>query len=57
MAGQSDVDEAGDHHGDAEHPPGGREQEGEEDPHHLRDYETCGHSKHLSAGESGQSQR
>lgn len=63
MAGQSDVDQAGDHHGDTEHPSGGQEREGEEVPHYLRGYETCGnpqtggHTKHLSAGETGRSQR
>ena len=63
MAGQSHVDQAGDHHSDAEHPSGGQEQEGEEISHHLRGYETCGnsktggHTKQLSAGETGRSQR
>lgn len=61
MAGQSDVDQTGHHHGDAEHPSGGQEREGEEVPHYLRGHETCGnpqtggHTKHLSAG--GRSQR
>lgn len=63
MAGQSHVDQAGDHHGDTEHPSGGQEREGEEVPHHLRGYEACGNSqtgvstKHLRAEESGGSQR
>lgn len=57
MAGQSDVDQAGDHHGDAEHPSGGQEREGEEVPHHLRGHEagrephTGDRTEHLSAGE------
>lgn len=57
MAGQSDVDQAGDHHGDAEHPSGGQEREGEEVPHHLRGHEADGEphtgdcTEHLSAGE------
>lgn len=34
MAGQPHVDQAGDHHSDPEHPPGGQEQEGEEVAHH-----------------------
>lgn len=57
MAGQSHGDQAGDHHGDAEHPSGGQEREGEEVPHHLRSYEAYGNSetgvstKHLRAGE------
>lgn len=61
MAGQSDVDQAGDHHSDAEHPSGGQEREGEEVPHHLRGYETLGkpqtgeHRKHLRAGDTGRS--
>lgn len=59
MAGQSDVDQAGDHHSDSEHPPGGQEREGEEVSHHLRGYETCGkpqtggYKKHLSSGGDG----
>ena len=63
MAGQSDVNEAGDHHGDTEHPPGGQEREGEEVAHHLRGYETGGepqtggHTKHLRAGGTARSQR
>lgn len=35
MARQSHVDQAGNHHGDAEHPSGGQEQEGEEVAHYL----------------------
>lgn len=56
MAGQSHVDQAGDHHSDPEHPPGGQEREGEEVPHNLRGHETCGEpqtggfSEHLNAG-------
>lgn len=42
MAGQSHVDQAGDHHSDPEHPPGGQEQEGEEVAHHLRGHEARG---------------
>lgn len=56
MAGQSDVDQAGDHHGDTEHPSGGQERQSEEVPHHLRgdethgDAQTGGGAKHLRAG-------
>lgn len=56
VAGQSHVDQAGDHHGDAEHPPGGQERQGEEVPHNLRGDETSGQtqaggsSQHLRAG-------
>lgn len=39
MAGHSHVQQAGDHHGDPEHPPGGQEQEGEKVSHHLRGHE------------------
>lgn len=42
VAGQSDVDQAGDNHSDSEHPSGGQEREGEEVPHHLRGHETRG---------------
>lgn len=35
MAGQSDVDQAGDHYSHPEHPPGGQEREGEEIPHDV----------------------
>lgn len=45
MAGQSHVDQAGDHHSDPEHPPGGQEQEGEEVTHHLWGHEACGEPK------------
>lgn len=45
MAGQSDVDQTGDHHSDTEHPSGGQEREGEEIPHQLRGSQTCGESK------------
>lgn len=45
MAGQSHVDQAGDHHSDPEHPPGGQEQEGEEVAHHLRGHEARGEPK------------
>lgn len=45
MAGQSHVDQAGDHHGDPEHPTGGQEQEGEEVAHHLRGHEARGELK------------
>lgn len=41
MAGQSHVDQAGDHNSDSEHPPGGQEREGEEVSHHVRGYEAC----------------
>lgn len=60
VAGQSHVDQAGDHHGDAEHPPGGQERQGEEVPHDLRGNETHGHaqagggSEHLRAGREGE---
>lgn len=47
MAGQSDVNTAVDHHGYGEHPPGGREQEGEQVPHHQGGYKPWDHSKHL----------
>ncbi len=53
MAGQSDVNQAGDHHSDTEHPSGGQEREGEEVAHHLRGHETRGspqtggNTKHL----------
>lgn len=63
VAGQSDVDQAGDHHRDTEHPSGGQEREGEEVPHYLRGDEargnpqTGGHTEHLSSGETGRSQR
>lgn len=63
MAGQSDGDQAGDHHSDTEHPSGGQEWEDEEVSHYLRGYETSGnpqtggHTEHLSAGETGPSQR
>lgn len=56
MAGQSDVDQAGDHYSHPEHPPGGQEREGEEVPHDIwghetsGSYQTGGDTKHLSAG-------
>lgn len=63
VAGQSDVNQAGDHHRDTEHPSGGQEREGEEVPHYLWGDETCGspqaggHTEHLSSGETRRSQR
>lgn len=60
MAGQPDVHQAGDHHGDAEHPSGGQERQGEEVSHHLRGDEargepqTGGHTEHLTARGDGE---
>lgn len=45
VAGQSHVDQAGDHHGDSEHPSGGQERQGEEIPHDLRGNETHGQAE------------
>lgn len=62
VAGQSHVDQAGDHHGDSEHPSGGQEWQGEKVPYNLRGNETHGHaqtggsSQNLSASR-GRSQR
>lgn len=58
-AGLSDGNQAGDHHGDTEHPSGGQDREDEEVSHNLRGYETRGnpptggHTKRLSAGGDG----